>query len=163
MNLLDQIEHERAHRDALVAAWLRYARRTWGRPEMKARDRFVAVAEQLAVEVPAPVRELFLIGVGARPGGQELAEAALRRFDAAPLDPAHHLDKVRCRVDLVHGVEDDVIPYEQSLLLASRLVNAEVHTHLTGLYGHTGARRGAGGSLVSELATMARVLRALAA
>lgn len=163
MNLLDLIEHEPAHRDALVSGWLRYARRTWGRPAMKAQDRFVAVAEQIAPELPEAVRDLFLIGVGARPGGRELAEAALRRFDAAPLDPTPYLERVRCRVDLVHGVEDDVIPYEQSVLLASRLVNAQVGTHITGMYGHTAARRPAVGSLARELVTMARVLRALAA
>ena len=162
MNLLDHLEHDSAQRDALAGMWRTYVTRTWGRPEMKARERFVAIAEELAPEVPASVRELFLVGIGARPGAWELAVPALVDFDATALDPAPYLPRVRCRVDLVHGVDDDVIPFEQSHALAKLLVNADVHTHVTGLYGHTGAQRPPLGALAKELATMVRVLRVLA-
>src|SRR6185503_13881077 len=130
MNLLDLIEHERGGRDALVAGWRRYVERTWGRPELKAREKFVAIAEELATEIPASVRELFLIGIGARPGAWHLAVPALERFDATELDPTPYLSRIKNRVELVHGMDDDVIPFEQSHVLASRLTVADVRVHI---------------------------------
>jgi pimeloyl-ACP methyl ester carboxylesterase len=126
---------------------------------MKQRERFVAIAEELAPSVPAAVRELFLIGIGARPGATELALDALTRFDARELDPAPYLSRVTNRVDLVHGADDDVIPFEHSHALAAGLANARVH--ITGMYGHTGASMPGLAMLGRELATMIRVLRAL--
>ncbi len=162
LNLLDHIAHDSGQRDALIEMWKLYVTRTWGRPEMKARERFVAVAEELAPQVPASIRELFLIGIGAQPGAWDLAVPALEKFDARDLDPTPYLPRVRCRVDLVHGMDDDVIPFEQSHDLARGLVNANVRVHITGLYGHTGAQRPPIGALAKELATMVRVLRVLA-
>jgi pimeloyl-ACP methyl ester carboxylesterase len=161
MNLLDHIELDGSARDALVAGWRRYVERTWGRVEMKADRRFVAVAEELAPTIPAAVRELFLVGIGALPGATELAAPALAKFDARVLDPAPYLPRVRCRVDLVHGIDDDVIPFEMSHELARRLVAADAHVHITGLYGHTGSQRPPASALVRELATMVRVLRVM--
>jgi pimeloyl-ACP methyl ester carboxylesterase len=162
LNLLSFIEHERAETEALMSWWRAYVERTWGRPEMKVDRAFVAVAEALAPEVPASIRALFLVGIGAQPGAYELAVPALEKFDATALDPSPYLARVRCRVDLVHGVDDDVIPFEQSHALASQLVNADVHTHITGMYGHTGAQRPKVSTLARELWTMIRVLRVLA-
>jgi pimeloyl-ACP methyl ester carboxylesterase len=163
MNLLDHIAHDRAHTPALIAGWRRYVERTWGRPEMKAVARFGAVAEELAPEVPEAVRELFLIGIGARPGAVDLARPALAAFDARPLDPTPYLARIATRVELVHGADDDVIPFEQSHALAAALVRADVRVHVTGLYGHTGAQRPPLAAAVRELQTMVRVLRVLAA
>ena len=129
---------------------------------MKARARYVAIAHELAPGVPASVRELFLVGIGAVPGAAALAEAALARFDARALDPAPYLARIRHRVDLVHGTDDDVIPFAQSHALAAGLVNADVRVHITGLYGHTGSALPRPASLARELATMLRVLRVLA-
>ncbi len=162
MNLLDLIDHERSARDELIAGWRRYVEQTWGRPHMKLDRRFVAVAEELAATIPETVRELFLIGIGAVPGATELARTALQRFDARALDPTPYLPRVRCRVDLVHGTDDDVIPYEMSHELARRLVNARVRVHITGLYGHTGSQRPPLRALVRELLTMLQVLRVMA-
>jgi len=162
LNLLDHLEHDRAERAALAAGWRRYVERTWGRPEMKARERFVPIAEELAPEIPASVRELFLVGVGARPGAWDLALPALAKFDATALDPTPYLPRVRGRVELVHGADDDVIPYEQSHVLAAALVNADVRVHITGMYGHTGSQRPPITAMAKELVTMVRVLRVLA-
>lgn len=161
MNLLDHIAHDAARRDVLVERWRAYVTRTWGRPEMKARERFVAIAEELAPDVPESVRDLFMIGIGAAPGAWDLAQKALEDFDATALDPSPYLSRVRCRVDLVHGVDDDVIPFEHSQALAARLINTTAHVHVTGLYGHTGTLRPPIAALVKELATMVRVLRVL--
>ena len=51
-------------------------------------------------------------------------------------------------------MDDDVIPYEQSHVLATKLTNADVHVHITGLYGHTGAHRPPLSALGKELITM---------
>ena len=161
-NLLAHLEPAPADPAALVAGWRRYVERTWGRPKIKVRARYVAIAHELAPGVPASVRELFLVGIGAVPGAVPLADAALRRFDARALDPAPYLPRIRHRVDLVHGTDDDVIPFAQSHRLAAGLVNADVRTHITGLYNHTGAMLPHPASLARELATMVRVLRVLA-
>jgi pimeloyl-ACP methyl ester carboxylesterase len=161
MNLLDHLAYPRGHRAALEAGWRAYVERTWGRPEMKARDHFAAIAAEMATGIPEPVRELFLVGIGAHDGAWALAEPALRAFDARPLDPTPYLPRVRGRVELVHGAADDVIPFEQSHALAAGLVNARARVHVTGLYGHTGAAGAKLEALPKELATMVRVLRAM--
>ena len=153
MNLLD---------GAVDPWWREYVTRTWGRPEMKARERFTEVAQEIAPRVPPELRELFLIGVGVLPGAWELASTKLATFDARALDPAPHLARVTGRVDLVHGTDDDVIPYEQSHALAKQLTAADVHVHVTGMYGHTGASGVKLGAAARELLTMVRVLRVLA-
>jgi pimeloyl-ACP methyl ester carboxylesterase len=162
MNLIDHLDPPPADRAAVIAGWRRYVERVWGRDEMKVDRRFLAVAEELAPGVPASVRSLFLLGVGARPGALELALPALDRYDACALDPSPYLPRISGRVDLVHGAEDDVIPYEQAGALAARLINADVRVHVTGLYGHAGAAKPRLGGALRELPTMWRVLRALA-
>ena len=159
MNLLEQIENAGA--DDLRLWWREYVTRTWGRPELKARERFTQVAEELAPRVPPAVRELFLVGIGARPGAWDLVEPALARFDARALDPSPYLGAVTGRVDLVHGADDDVIPYDQSHALARKLTAADVRVHITGMYGHTGAQRPPLSAAARELVTMVRVLRAM--
>jgi pimeloyl-ACP methyl ester carboxylesterase len=166
LNLLDQLDPPApagADREALIAGWRRYVERTWGRAELKLDRRFAAIAEELLPTVPPAVRELFLVGTGARPGAAPLALAALARFDARPLDPAPYLPRITGRVDLVHGVDDDVIPFEHAHALAAGLVNADVRVHLTGMYGHTGSSRPPLAAATRELATLVRVLRLLAA
>ncbi|MCX5741483.1 MAG: hypothetical protein NT062_03175 [Proteobacteria bacterium] len=159
-NLVDQLEDlAAADRDALVAHWRRYVERVWGRPEMKARDRYVAIALELAADVPPALRALFLVGIGVTPGARELAARALRAFDARELDPTPHLAAIRCRVELVHGTDDDVIPFEQSHALAAQLPHARVH--LTGMYNHTRAMLPSPGALARELRTMGAILDAL--
>jgi pimeloyl-ACP methyl ester carboxylesterase len=165
MNLLEQVEpalsvEERAD---LAAACRRYVERTWGRAELKQERRFAAIAEELAPAVPAGVRELFLVATGARPGLPDVALPALARFDARALDPSPYLPRITCPVDLVHGVDDDVIPFEHAHALAAGLVNAQVRVHVTGMYGHTGASRPSLGAIAREAATLVRMLRLLAA
>jgi pimeloyl-ACP methyl ester carboxylesterase len=165
MSLLPYLDPPCPDPAALVEAWRRFVHRTWGKPEMKARERYAAVARELAPGVPASVRDLFLVGVGVAPGAIELALAALDRAapDWAALDPRGYLAQIRGRVDVVHGRGDDVIPYEQAAVLAAGLVNADVRVHLTGLFGHTAGARPSVRELGSELATLARLIGLLAA
>lgn len=162
MNLLHILEHDRAHTPALIDGWMAYVRRVWGRPHFKVDRAFVPIAEEIAPSVPESVRELYRVGIGVVAGAVDIAMPALELFDANPLDPTPYLARIRNRVDLVHGMDDDVIPFEQSHALAARLTNADVRTHITGLYGHTGTQRLPIGALAKELVTMVRVLRVLA-
>ena len=160
MNLLDHISHDPALRGPLVAAWRAYVERTWGRPEMKAPERYLAIADELAPSVPEAIRALFLAGI--RPGAWPIAEPAVALANRRDLDPKPFLPRVTGRVDLVHGADDDVIPLRHVHALAAGLVNADVRVHVTGLYGHTGAGFGKLAALPRELVTMVRVLRVLA-
>jgi len=162
MNLLAHLEPGCPDPAAVTAAWRRYVERTWGRPEMKARARFTAIADELAPDVAEHLRELFHVGIGSRPGAFELAMPALARFDGRALDPSPYLARIRGRVDLVHGTDDDVIPFEQSHALAAQLVHADARVHITGMYGHTGSQAPRLSAAAKEMITMLRVLRVLA-
>ncbi len=141
----------------LIEGWRRFVKATWGRPELKAREKFLPIAEQLAATLPAQLREHFLLGVGARDGSAPWALEALSRFDDRELDPRPYLARIRCRVDLVHGVDDDVIPFEHAHALGAALTDGRVH--VTGLYGHSGIAKPS--AITRELATMLRVLAAM--
>jgi pimeloyl-ACP methyl ester carboxylesterase len=163
MNLLHILEHDRSQTAALIDGWMTYVRRVWGRPHFKVDRAFVPIAEEIAPTVPESVRELYRVGIGVVPGAVDIAMPALEKFDASPLDPTPYLPRVKNRVDLVHGMDDDVIPFEQSPALAKQLTNADVRVHITGLYGHTGTQRLPIGAMAKELVTMVRVLRVLSA
>jgi pimeloyl-ACP methyl ester carboxylesterase len=162
INLLDHLDGVPADRAELVAGWMRYLRATWGRPEMKAPDRYQPVARSIAAELPSEVRELFLVGCGVEPGALDRCRAALvRRAGCEHLDPRPHLKAIRCPVTLVHGRDDDVIPHRESLELARAMPEgAEVEVLITGLYDHTRSVPRLG-SLAREGATMLRVLGAM--
>lgn len=164
MNLLDQLAGAPPPgplREALVAGWRRYIERVWGRMEMKQDGRYLAVAREVRATVPADVHALYDLGTGLAPGATELVLDALARYDAAAIDPAPYLARIRTRVDLVHGVDDDVIPFEHSHALAAAMPHADVRVHLTGLYGHTGSARPKLATAAQELWTMLRILRVL--
>jgi pimeloyl-ACP methyl ester carboxylesterase len=148
-------------RDALVAGWRRYIERVWGRMEMKQDSRYLAVAREVRASVPPEVHELYDLGTGLAAGAPALVERALRTFDGGALDPAPYLARITSRVDLVHGADDDVIPFEHSYALAKAMPNADVRVHITGMYGHTGSRTPKLATASRELWTMLRILRAM--
>lgn len=169
MNLLEELPGRPAEVEPLLAAWRKYMEATWGRPEMKAPERYERVARALAEEIPTDVRELFLLGCRVLPGGFDRCAEALamgtERF--AWLDPRPHLSGIRCPVHLVHGRDDDVIPFEQASVL-HRSLPSEVAAgvHLTGLYGHS-SKAGVADLLalvpraLQEVSTLVAVLRIL--
>jgi pimeloyl-ACP methyl ester carboxylesterase len=154
-----------ADRPGLCAAWRRYVEATWGKAELKVGTAFVPIAEAIAKDVPANIRELFLVGVGARPGAAPLALEALSRFDDRELDPRPYLARITSRVDLVHGVDDDVVPWEHSRALANLMPNADARVHITGMYGHSGTTNASAlmqsATVAREVLTLLRVLRAM--
>jgi pimeloyl-ACP methyl ester carboxylesterase len=142
MNVIDDLPARPEDRPLLLEAWRRYVKQTWGRPELKVREKYQPIAERIRAELPESARPLFDRGVGLEDGALELVEAALekQRERRAFLDPRPHLDRISCPIFLCHGMDDDVIPHtELELLRAAFPKNVEVKTYLTGLYHHTGA------------------------
>lgn len=154
----------------LEDAWVRYCEQTWGQEDMKRRAGLRNdVARKIAADLPEEQRWLFLQGCGAEPGGVQRCREAMRRWKdrAAELDPRPYLATVRAPVHLVHGIDDDVIPYNQAKKLRAALPEqAAASVHLTGLFGHSGSSGLVGllrriPSAVRELATLVRIVRAL--
>ncbi|MGK0362047.1 MAG: pimeloyl-ACP methyl ester carboxylesterase [Bradymonadia bacterium] len=163
INLVEHLPDAPRNPSALLAAWRRYLKATWGKPEMKLDGAWQAVARNIADGLPAALRGLFRLGCGLAPGALDVAEAALTRSGAERdwLDPRPYMANIRCPVVIVHGADDDVIPYTQAQVLHDALPAASrAGIFVSGLYGHTGKARG--GAAVREFTTMLGMLKALA-
>jgi pimeloyl-ACP methyl ester carboxylesterase len=148
----------------LGEAWRQMVYRTWGRMELKEPGRLEPFAEELEPRVPAPQRELFLVGCGVRPGGAELVDGALARaaHRVRALGPARALGAIARPVVVCHGRDDDVIPWnEAEKLYAALSQSVPARLYITGLYGHTGATLPSPAALARELGTLLSVARAL--
>jgi pimeloyl-ACP methyl ester carboxylesterase len=168
MNVAEHVEgvSERS-RPRLVEAWRTMVERTWGRSELKvgrAREPVArAVIAERALE-PSEART-FLVGCGLEPGGEAMLEAALARVGTtmAWADPRPYLARVVAPVTVVHGRDDDVIPFFE----AEKLLRALPERHpaeliLTGLYGHTGAELPPLSDVLREVRALGRVVGAMA-
>lgn len=161
---LDEATLPTGRRAAFSEALREVARRTWGKMELKrgaARDPFV---EAVAAGLPEGERDLLRVACGLMPGAEELVEDALRRagtaFDFA--DPAALLGRVRAPVTVVHGREDDVIPWMEADKLFAALPRDRAERFLTGLYGHTGSSLPRPHEAILEIANLLRILRRMA-
>jgi len=167
LTLLAHIPGAPRGRDAerLRAAWRRTIRATWPLPSLKVAGGTLhhPIARAFAAELPPHLRELYLVGCGVLPGAWELCRHAL----AAPgafdyLDPRPHLAGIRCPVTIVHGIADDVIPFEQAGALERALPPHVACTQLaTGMFSHSSATGLRAVALARELRTFERICRAL--
>ncbi|MCC6521607.1 MAG: hypothetical protein IT373_03000 [Polyangiaceae bacterium] len=151
-------------RALLARAWVELCQRTWGRRETWPRARRLALAEPLAARLPAALRELFWIGTGLETGGEALLEAALaRRPDAfAFAEAPRYAARVSAPVAVVHGRDDDVIPWPEAEKLHAALPHdVDKEVLLTGIYAHNRASVPGAGALAREVAALARVVYAL--
>lgn len=164
MNVLEHLEHglSESEEAKLIEAWRKYMRSTWGREEMRQGERYFNVAREIRSELPTSVQSLFDTGVGLEGCDWEMLERGLKVGDYAYLDPREYLQSIHCPVHLVHGVDDDVIPFTQSERL-HRLLQPHTDStlYLTGLYGHT-AKANVSGGVVNEILTLGRLLKAIA-
>lgn len=147
--------------DSLEQAWLAFIRLTWGRPYMKERAHFEAVARSLAKGLPD--EELFLIGTRVLPGVRPVLDHVLERGHAKTdaLDPRDDCRHITIPTTVAHGRDDDVIPWEESETLASLIPNAELF--VTGAYSHTGSDDGAGQNPLAEARSTVGILARMAA
>jgi len=154
--LLHLMDAEPVDEVRLRRAWRRFAIRTWGRDTMKRDGRHIPVAESLTGEVHPDDVRLYLLGCGVGEGGTKLCVDALERMDTAWLDPVTDAGRIRCPVHIIHGRDDDVIPWSEAHALQAALApHTDVTVSITGLYGHTGAGGRPGPADVArEVATM---------
>jgi pimeloyl-ACP methyl ester carboxylesterase len=141
INLIDHLDGVPDDPAELLAAWDRYVRATWGRIHMKEKRNYAPVAEKIAESLPEDQRELFLQGCDVVPGGEERGLEALARGakDFEYLDPRPHFAAIHCPVFVVHGRDDDVIPFTQAEKIGAALPPAAgARVYLTGMYAHTG-------------------------
>jgi len=157
-----------ADAELLREAWREMVRTTWPHPALKVPGGTLhhPIARAIAGELPSHLQPLFAIGCGVLPGAWELCEAALASpgDPYAYLDPRPHLEQLACPVTIVHGVADDVIPFEQAGELGGALPAAVAFTTLaTGLLAHSNAVAPAGRAMavVRELRTFNRICRAI--
>jgi pimeloyl-ACP methyl ester carboxylesterase len=156
MNLLGQLENVPQDIGPVVDAWLAFARDTWSREDMKARERYMPLAERLAAGLDEEQARFFLLGCGlTQEDRQVLLDAVDRRTYDPLLEPREGLQGLRCPVHLFHGADDDVIPCREMFALAEAMPpGVGVRTHLTGLYRHSRAPRF--GELLSSAPALAR-------
>jgi len=161
MHLLDELQLP-CDRERVLAAWQEMVERTWGKMELKAKGARDPIAHEIATRLDERDRDVFLLGCGLRDGGAAHLETALPKIGVtyAFTDPRPLLAKVRCPIAIVHGRDDDVIPWFEAEKLRAAAPHARVL--ITGLYGHTGAASVSPGALLRELATMVSVVRTLA-
>lgn len=163
-HLLPLLDAEVIDRDAILAAWRTMVERTWGRPELKTKGARDPIAHAIGGGLDPVDREVFLLGCGLRPGAEAHLARIEPRLDAlyAFADPRPHLRHVRAPVALVHGRDDDVIPWFEAERLRDALPSdLPVKTLITGLYGHTGAALPSPREVATEVTTMLRVIDAL--
>lgn len=165
LHLLDHLDLQ-VDRARVAAAWREMVHRTWGKMELKAKGARDPFAHAIAATLPEAERAVFLMGCGLAPGGEAHLETALSRLGAAFdfTDPRPHLARVRAPVAIVHGRDDDVIPYFEAEKLRAALPPGHPHrVMVTGLYGHTGSAMPSLRAIGQELRTMRAIVGTLAA
>lgn len=144
----------------LADAYREVVVRTWGRPWLKVGRAREPVVRDVAARLPDAERGILLAAAGLGPGGDALLERGLAatRDAFSFADPRPSLARVRPPVVIVHGRDDDVIPYTEAEKLARTLPAGHPHEVIvTGLYGHTGSALPGPGAVGRELAALARV------
>jgi pimeloyl-ACP methyl ester carboxylesterase len=164
LHLLDELDAA-VDRQALEAALRRMVERTWGRPELKRPGARDAIAAEVAAPLGPRERELFLHGCllsnGAADALGRLLEQAAPRFAFA--DPRPLLPRVRAPILIVHGRDDDVVPWTEALRLRAAIpARHPTETIVSGLYGHTASTTPGLIALTREIWTLFRIVRALA-
>lgn len=161
INLLEHLPDLPPNPELLAEAWLTFIRRTWGKLEMK-EGGYVELGHAMSARLPETHRPLFEMGVGIRDGGVEAIDHALvtGRETLLHLDPTPVLPDVHCPVAIVHGRDDDVIPFTQAERMHAAIEGSQLH--LTGLYAHTGASFPGPRELADELKAMMGIVGAMA-
>lgn len=150
---------------ALEAAYLRFCRETWGTPDLHDVAFLTRVADGIRATLPPHLHEPFRLGVLPGHDVAELVAGALERGreDYERFDPRPHLAGLRCPLVLVHGREDDVIPWTEAVEL-SRKAPSRIPTrlYLTGLLSHTGHEPFRPLAVLREASTLVGIVRTLA-
>lgn len=163
LHLLDELEG--VDREKLAAALRAMVARTWGRPELKRPGARDAIAAELAAGLGPRERELFLQGCLLSPDAAGALGDLLARCEArfAFADPRPLLPQICAPILIVHGRDDDVVPWTEAFRLRAAIpARHPTETIVSGLYGHTAASTPGPIALVREAWTLFRMVRALA-
>ncbi len=154
-----------ARRAAFGEALREVARRTWGKMELKRPGARDPVVDAVGAALPEAERRLLRVACGVEPGAERLVEEGLRRagsaFDFA--DPEALLADTTTRITVVHGREDDVIPWVEAGKLHAAIPAGRGEVLVTGLYGHTGSALPRPREAIAEAATLLQILDRMAA
>ncbi len=164
LNLLHAHDEALDH-PALARALRTMVESTWGKSELKKGDARAPIAHAIAAGLGPAERTFFMTACGLAGSGEALlAEGLARARDSfAWADPRPHLARMRPPVVVVHGKDDDVIPWTEALAIAEALPLGHPHeVILTGLYGHTGAAVPSPGAIAAEVRALVRVVTRLA-
>lgn len=132
-------------KDVLKRAWLDVVRGTWGQLPMRAPEARRPVVEAAARRhgLSAEERVLFEAGCGLA-DGREFTRAALAQAGgpgAAFADPRPALARMQVPVFVLHGRDDDVIPWTEAHAIRAQLPAHHPHALLfSGMHGHTGTQ-----------------------
>jgi len=165
MNLLESFDVDGEAQVELIEAWGRFCRDTWGREEMKIPYAATRTAREIARRIHPSSQALFLEGCNVSSNPEEAdyrCLEALERGDYSWLDQTAKFAKVSCPVTVIHGRDDDVIPYTQAEELFQSLnIEAQEQMLISGLYAHTKAERPSPTETLKELSTLIGILKAL--
>jgi len=164
LNLLFAHDAELDHA-SLGRAMRRMVHETWGKTALKKGSARAPHADAIARDLGERERAFFLAACGLEGSGEDLLELGLARagdrFRWA--DPRPFLARVHPRVVIVHGRDDDVIPWSQALALEAALPPSHPREVIfTGLYGHTGAALPSVSAIAAEVRALTRVVHQLA-
>jgi pimeloyl-ACP methyl ester carboxylesterase len=141
----------------LEAAWMEMAVATWGRQELKGPGARAPFAHAIAAKLPPEQRTLFLMGCHLAPGAADKLEEGFASMGNAFafVDPRAHLAEVRAPVVVIHGRNDDVIPWFESEKIVEALPPEHPHRFIvTGMASHTGALLPPPRELAQEVAAL---------
>jgi pimeloyl-ACP methyl ester carboxylesterase len=168
LNLLPYLDLGDTH--ALERALRELAFRTWGRPALKLPGARDSVAYALAQRLPREQRALFLLasgllsdldGMTARQWLDQGLERAGGELDFAR--PGAAIERSTRPCVILHGKEDDVIPWGESVKLHAELSRrASCDLFITGLFAHTQAEPIGLRSVKKELSALLGMARAMA-
>lgn len=164
LNLLDA--HDASlDKELLARAMRRMVEDTWGRNELKKGEARAPRAHAIARDLGDKERSFFLTACGLEGSGETLLEAGLARAGAtfAWADPRPFLARMHPPVVIVHGRDDDVIPWPQAIALENALPRDHCReVIITGLYGHTGAALPGPAAIAREVRALGRVVHRFA-
>ncbi|MCA9642558.1 MAG: hypothetical protein H6718_29000 [Polyangiaceae bacterium] len=161
LNLLPFLEL-REDTQALERALRESVYRTWGRPELKPLSARARLLYDLAEHVPRGQQDLFRLAVGLRDeldgqSAREWLDWGLRQGheELEFARPQRAIARASRPTVVLHGREDDVIPWGEAVKL-ERALKGRVPTRLflTGLFAHTNAE-------MPSIAELGQELRAL--
>ncbi|MFO0660221.1 MAG: hypothetical protein U0165_10370 [Polyangiaceae bacterium] len=162
-NVLHLLPIPQKHHAELDRAWMSIIHRTWGHvSSFKGKESYPLVAHEIAATLSEPIREWFLLGCNLRPNALDAVRQALSGGAFAFANPQPSLAHVRASVTIVHGRDDDVIPWTEAARIRDALpASTPSEVLLTGMYGHTGSVLPSPRALANEVATMLSIARAL--